>query len=237
MTPDDEHYIGYTFTDVARLMRTVFERRVREFGPDPGAMDGDRADASPPGLEPIRRRRHPGDREGFRWPADRPNGGQGLAAASRRCQRPARQSSAPDPRRRAPARRHLAACGSHGRHRARRSVARRAAPAGEAHDARERQAAGTCAEHDPEANPGRGEDYPTTRRRARCERASEPPLAAADPARRHSRPGGARRAAVLAVGRALRHDRERLRQGAHRPDLGGDRRPHARRCTCTTTPR
>ena len=32
MTPDDEHYIGYTITDVARLMRTVFERRVRSVG-------------------------------------------------------------------------------------------------------------------------------------------------------------------------------------------------------------
>jgi MarR family transcriptional regulator for hemolysin len=32
MTPDDEHYIGYTITDVARLMRTVFERRVRALG-------------------------------------------------------------------------------------------------------------------------------------------------------------------------------------------------------------
>jgi DNA-binding MarR family transcriptional regulator len=32
MSPDDEHYIGYTLTDVSRLLRTVFERRVREFG-------------------------------------------------------------------------------------------------------------------------------------------------------------------------------------------------------------
>ena len=32
MTPDDEQYIGYALSDVARLMRTVFERRVREFG-------------------------------------------------------------------------------------------------------------------------------------------------------------------------------------------------------------
>ncbi len=32
MTPDDEHYIGYLFTDVGRLLRTVFERRVRAFG-------------------------------------------------------------------------------------------------------------------------------------------------------------------------------------------------------------
>src|SRR5262245_8155454 len=32
MTPDDENYIGYTITDVARLMRTVFERRVRAMG-------------------------------------------------------------------------------------------------------------------------------------------------------------------------------------------------------------
>jgi DNA-binding MarR family transcriptional regulator len=32
MTPDDEHYIGYMITDVARLMRTVFERRVRAVG-------------------------------------------------------------------------------------------------------------------------------------------------------------------------------------------------------------
>lgn len=32
MTPDDEHYIGYSITDVARLLRTVFERRVRASG-------------------------------------------------------------------------------------------------------------------------------------------------------------------------------------------------------------
>ena len=32
MSSDDEHYIGYTMTDVARLLRTVFERRVRSLG-------------------------------------------------------------------------------------------------------------------------------------------------------------------------------------------------------------
>lgn len=32
MNPDDEHYIGYSITDVGRLLRTVFERRVRSFG-------------------------------------------------------------------------------------------------------------------------------------------------------------------------------------------------------------
>jgi len=32
MTSDDQHFIGYTITDVGRLMRTVFERRVRGFG-------------------------------------------------------------------------------------------------------------------------------------------------------------------------------------------------------------
>ncbi len=32
MSPDDENYIGYTLTDVARLLRTVFERRVRSLG-------------------------------------------------------------------------------------------------------------------------------------------------------------------------------------------------------------
>jgi DNA-binding MarR family transcriptional regulator len=32
MSPDDEHYIGYVMTDVARLLRTVFERRVRSLG-------------------------------------------------------------------------------------------------------------------------------------------------------------------------------------------------------------
>ena len=32
MSPDDEHYIGYIITDVARLLRTVFERRVRALG-------------------------------------------------------------------------------------------------------------------------------------------------------------------------------------------------------------
>ena len=31
-SPDDEHYIGYMLTDVARLLRTVFERRVRSLG-------------------------------------------------------------------------------------------------------------------------------------------------------------------------------------------------------------
>jgi MarR family transcriptional regulator, transcriptional regulator for hemolysin len=32
MTSDDQHFIGYTITDVGRLLRTVFERRVRRFG-------------------------------------------------------------------------------------------------------------------------------------------------------------------------------------------------------------
>lgn len=32
MSPDHEHYIGYTMTDVARMLRTVFERRVRPMG-------------------------------------------------------------------------------------------------------------------------------------------------------------------------------------------------------------
>ena len=32
MNPNDEHYIGYSITDVGRLLRTVFERRVRVFG-------------------------------------------------------------------------------------------------------------------------------------------------------------------------------------------------------------
>lgn len=32
MTPHDDSYIGYAITDVARLMRTVFERRVRDRG-------------------------------------------------------------------------------------------------------------------------------------------------------------------------------------------------------------
>ena len=32
MNPDDEHYIGYSITDVGRLLRTVFERRVRRVG-------------------------------------------------------------------------------------------------------------------------------------------------------------------------------------------------------------
>jgi len=32
MNPNDDRYIGYSITDVARLMRTVFERRVRGLG-------------------------------------------------------------------------------------------------------------------------------------------------------------------------------------------------------------
>ena len=32
MTSDDPQFIGYTITDVGRLLRTVFERRVRGFG-------------------------------------------------------------------------------------------------------------------------------------------------------------------------------------------------------------
>jgi hypothetical protein len=30
--PDDDEYIGYVLSDVARLMRTVFDRRVRDLG-------------------------------------------------------------------------------------------------------------------------------------------------------------------------------------------------------------
>ena len=32
MGPDDDEYIGYVLSDVARLMRTVFDRRVRDIG-------------------------------------------------------------------------------------------------------------------------------------------------------------------------------------------------------------
>ena len=32
MEPDQEDYIGYVLSDVARLMRTVFDRRVRDIG-------------------------------------------------------------------------------------------------------------------------------------------------------------------------------------------------------------
>ena len=32
MNPDDDGYIGYMLSDVARLIRTVFDRRVRELG-------------------------------------------------------------------------------------------------------------------------------------------------------------------------------------------------------------
>lgn len=32
MSPDDDEYIGYVLSDVARLIRTVFDRRVRDIG-------------------------------------------------------------------------------------------------------------------------------------------------------------------------------------------------------------
>ncbi len=32
MSPDDEYYIGYMIADVGRLLRTVFDRRVRRLG-------------------------------------------------------------------------------------------------------------------------------------------------------------------------------------------------------------
>ena len=32
MSPDDEHYVGYLITDVGRLLRTLFDRRVRRLG-------------------------------------------------------------------------------------------------------------------------------------------------------------------------------------------------------------
>ena len=32
MSPDDDGYIGYVLSDVARLMRMVFDRRVRDIG-------------------------------------------------------------------------------------------------------------------------------------------------------------------------------------------------------------
>ncbi len=99
MTPDDENYIGYTITDVARLMRTVFERRVRAFGLTRAQWLVIARVHRRPGLEPIGSRRPAGDREGPGRPADRPHAGQGLARAPRRQQRPPRQPAAPDRRR------------------------------------------------------------------------------------------------------------------------------------------
>ena len=32
MGPEDDGYIGYMLSDVARLIRTVFDRRVRDWG-------------------------------------------------------------------------------------------------------------------------------------------------------------------------------------------------------------
>ena len=32
MDPEDDGYIGYMLSDVARLIRTVFDRRVRDLG-------------------------------------------------------------------------------------------------------------------------------------------------------------------------------------------------------------
>ncbi|MEA2844794.1 MAG: hypothetical protein QOG78_75, partial [Rhodospirillaceae bacterium] len=32
LSPDDDGYIGYMLSDVARLMRTVFDRRMRDLG-------------------------------------------------------------------------------------------------------------------------------------------------------------------------------------------------------------
>jgi len=32
LSPDDDEYIGYVLSDVARLIRTVFDRRVRDIG-------------------------------------------------------------------------------------------------------------------------------------------------------------------------------------------------------------
>ena len=58
MGPDDDDYIGYVLSDVARLIRTVFDRRVREMGLTraqwlvltrlyrrPGASQSERAEA------------------------------------------------------------------------------------------------------------------------------------------------------------------------------------------------
>ena len=54
MGPDDENYIGYSITDVGRLLRTVFERRVRAAGLTRAQWLVIARVRRHPGLEPIR---------------------------------------------------------------------------------------------------------------------------------------------------------------------------------------
>ena len=169
MTPDDENYIGYTITDVGRLLRTVFERRVRAVGLTraqwlviarvhrrPGLSQSEVAD-----LLEI-------EKASAGRLIDRMQA-KGWLRAPRRRQRPPRQPPAPDARGRAAARRHLADRRSHRRRCAGRPLDRGAAPADGTDDAREVEAAGAG-----RARSGRSRAMaatrPTTRRRARCER-------------------------------------------------------------------
>ena len=164
---------------------------------------------------------------------DRPAGGQGLGRAPRAGRRPAHQARLPHARGRARAPAHLA--------RRRGDRRRCAAPI-----SRARGSARSCMR----LLGARQENAASTR----CRRALRAPerrrpygKAARQTAHRHdgsvgavtqaSAPlaligvpalGAGRRADVLAAGRALRLDRERLRQGRHRADRQRSRGPHRR---------
>ena len=152
MTPDDEHYIGYTITDVARLMRTVFERRVRAVGLTraqwlviarvhrrPGLSQSEVADLLE--IEKASAGRLIDRMEAKGWLQRRDD------ASDRRINR---LHLTPDAEQ--PARRHLADRRSHRRRGAGRSLARGAARADGAHDARESELQ-ALAEHDPARAP------------------------------------------------------------------------------------
>src|SRR4029079_8440177 len=55
MSSDDEGYIGYLLSDAARLMRTVFDRRVRKLGLTRSQWLGLASLDPPPGAPPAAR--------------------------------------------------------------------------------------------------------------------------------------------------------------------------------------
>ena len=128
MSNPDEH-IGFMISDVARLMRTVFDRRVRRLGLTraqwlaltrlhrrPGASQSELADMMEVEKATVGR-------------LIRPTGGQGLGRAPVASRRSTRQSRLSDERGRAPAQAHLAHRRDHGRRRSGPALAARGRPA------------------------------------------------------------------------------------------------------------
>ena len=228
MSPDDDGYIGYVLSDVARLIRTVFDRRVRSLGLTraqwlvltrlyrrPGAsqteladmLEVDRASAGRmiDRMEKghwVERRADAGDRRIKRLYLT-------LGSAARPCP-------------------HVGDRRSDGRRCAGAAVAAGARPLHRPRGARE----GAAADHGRRRrgrSDGRRPRRPSAHAAPPRHESPPPGAAAPPPAGRRAADRHRRRRLLVAVGRPLRRHRQCLCEGAHRADRAGGGRHRAPR--------